>query len=149
MQELIDRILIKTIPEPNSGCWLWMGSVMLSGYSQIKHHYKNYYCHRIMYENSKGKIPKGLEIDHTCSTPCCVNPDHLEAVTHSENNRRIWARGRSSFQPELYGKRGSNIHSGKREKIRELHKLGFSCIDIQDKLNIGKSSVNRILRGLQ
>lgn len=33
-----------------------------------------------------------MEIDHTCSNPPCVNPAHLEAVTHEENVRRAVER---------------------------------------------------------
>ena len=46
------------------------------------------YAHRFAYEQAKGAIPDGLEIDHLCRNRRCVNPDHLEAVTHQENQRR-------------------------------------------------------------
>lgn len=39
-----------------------------------------------------GPITDGLELDHLCNVPSCVNPDHLEPVTHAENMRCI--RGR-------------------------------------------------------
>lgn len=45
-------------------------------------------AHRFAYELHKGPIPKGLEIDHLCRNTLCVNPNHLEAVTHRENVRR-------------------------------------------------------------
>ena len=45
-------------------------------------------AHRIVYELIKGKIPEGLFIDHLCRVRNCVNPDHLEPVTHEENIRR-------------------------------------------------------------
>lgn len=44
--------------------------------------------HRLSYENFKGKISKELEIDHLCNNRRCVNPDHLEAVTHLTNIQR-------------------------------------------------------------
>lgn len=40
-------------------------------------------------------IPDGLEIDHLCFVPNCCNPEHLEAVTPAENDRRRAARNRA------------------------------------------------------
>lgn len=42
-------------------------------------------AHRMAYEHFKGPIPDGLYIDHLCRVRCCVNPDHLEAVSNREN----------------------------------------------------------------
>lgn len=41
--------------------------------------------HILAYETVKGKVPPGLEIDHLCRNRGCINPHHLEAVTHREN----------------------------------------------------------------
>lgn len=49
---------------------------------------KQVYAHRWIYEQKVGSIPPGYEVDHTCRIPLCVNPDHLEAVTSAENERR-------------------------------------------------------------
>lgn len=73
-------------------CWLWGGTIDRNGYAIIlggppKGMYR-YYGHRLMYEIYRGKIPKGLVLDHLCRVPRCVNPEHLEAVTQMENVRR-------------------------------------------------------------
>ena len=47
-----------------------------------------YQAHRYYYSQAKGKIPDGYHVDHLCFVPSCVNPDHLEAVTPIENERR-------------------------------------------------------------
>lgn len=49
--------------------------------------------HVAAYKFLVGPIPQGYEIDHTCRNTLCCNPDHLEAVTAQENNRRKWAAG--------------------------------------------------------
>ena len=78
------------IPEPNSGCWLWIGADDgRNGYGRVNpSKYGQRQAHRVMYELDKGPIPEGLVIDHKCHTPCCVNPDHMEPVTQIENMRR-------------------------------------------------------------
>jgi hypothetical protein len=45
-------------------------------------------AHRLSYEIHKGPIPDGLVIDHLCRVRACVNPEHLEPVTHHENIAR-------------------------------------------------------------
>lgn len=35
-----------------------------------------------------GPVPEGMELDHLCRNRWCINPDHLEPVTHAENVRR-------------------------------------------------------------
>lgn len=78
--------------EPNSGCWLWRGNWNENGYGQMTvrsgGRQRSRRAHRASYEAFKGPIPPGLVIDHLCRTPCCVNPQHLEAVTYRENSRR-------------------------------------------------------------
>lgn len=44
--------------------------------------------HRFVYELLRAPIPDGLELDHLCRNHPCVNPAHLEPVTHRENMMR-------------------------------------------------------------
>lgn len=78
----------KILPEPNSGCWLWMASFRVRGYGSIRYKRKMYLAHRLIYELKCGAVPDGLVLDHKCRIRCCVNPDHLEPVTSGENSRR-------------------------------------------------------------
>ena len=75
-------------PDSRTGCWLWFGTTTPTGYGQIGVRGKTRYAHRVMYEAHRGPIPDGLEIDHRCRVRHCVNPEHLELVTHRENQRR-------------------------------------------------------------
>jgi hypothetical protein len=69
-------------------CWEWRGSRNPRGYGKISNKGKLLGAHRVSYEIHKGQIPDGLEIDHLCRNRWCVNPDHLEAVSHAANLHR-------------------------------------------------------------
>jgi hypothetical protein len=79
------------IPEPNSGCWLWIGSWNNMGYGQLLPPGSGrgkplVLAHRYVYERLIGPIPKGMVIDHAlCSTPSCVNPRHMVVTTQRAN----------------------------------------------------------------
>ena len=85
---IIERFMKFVSPEPNSGCWLWTGSISEDGYGKFKMTQAAWAAHRVSYELFVGPIPEGLQIDHLCRVRCCVNPKHLEPVTLQENFRR-------------------------------------------------------------
>ena len=70
-------------------CWIWQGQTTNSGYGFIGFpNGRSQMAHRWMYERLVEQIPDGLEIDHLRRNKSCVNPAHLEPVTHAENMRR-------------------------------------------------------------
>ena len=91
-----ERFNAMITPEPNTGCWLWTSTISRTGYGKIWNNGRLVLAHRYAYEMAKGPIPEGLQVDHTCSVTCCVNPEHLEAVTPRENCRRTIDRGRGN-----------------------------------------------------
>lgn len=96
-----------------SGCWLWTGGRQISGYGHFTLEFrKQFRAHRFSYELYIGKIPKHLEIDHLCKTRPCVNPKHLEPVTHKQNQERgYWASRKECYNGHLYT--DNNIHYAK------------------------------------
>ena len=73
---------------PTTGCIEWTGRRDSNGYGRLG----GAWAHRQVYEQHHGPIPARMEIDHLCSNPPCVNPEHLEAVTRAEHCARTMMR---------------------------------------------------------
>ena len=86
---LPDRIEAK-IMRVMDGCWLWTAATVPNGYGQVRWRGRNSPAHRVVYEILVGPLPHPahLEADHLCRVVCCVNPDHIQFVTHKENVQR-------------------------------------------------------------
>lgn len=99
--DVVDRSMAKIeLPAEPEGCWCWIWTGAAGGREGARYgrifagrrtdagHPAAEQAHRIAYQLAIGPIPEGMEIDHLCRVTLCVNPDHLEAVTPLENQRR-------------------------------------------------------------
>lgn len=78
---------MKKVVVESPGCWIWIAGKNV-GYGQYFAWGRMWGAHRFVYTLLVGPVPDGLELDHLCRVRACVNPDHLEPVTHEENVRR-------------------------------------------------------------
>lgn len=88
LESVKKRLLKKVKVDGITNCWIWIGAAIPLGYGRFSWKPCGGYAHRAAYMLFKGKIPSGKELDHLCRVPSCVNPDHLEAVTHKVNTYR-------------------------------------------------------------
>lgn len=126
MDLLPEQIRSKIVVDEITGCWCWSAAHFQStGYARIKYNSHDGCAHVVVYKLLVGDVPEGLELDHLCRNRGCVNPAHLEPVTHRENMMRgdtitsanakkmYCIHGHPLFGPNLYV-----YKSGKRKGKR-------------------------------
>lgn len=130
------------MPEPNTGCWLWMGS-LCDGYGNFIFRGHNR-AHRASFEIHKGEIPKGMLVCHTCDQRSCVNPDHLFLGTIQDNMDDRNRKGRQAMGERNHSK----IDSATVIKMRTLYVVnGMSTRKIAKIFSLSSSVTHKIVTG--
>ena len=135
------RLSLYSIPEPNSGCWLWTANYDKGGYGRIKYKGRDIGAHRASWIIYRGSIPPGAFVCHKCDVPECINPDHLYLGNHRENmqdkcTRNRQARGEGNGQSKLTSEQVLQIKSDPR-----IHRI------IAASYGIHRVTVSKIKRG--
>jgi len=89
-----ERLRYKGWDVVESGCWEVRGARKNSGYGSLQYGGWSQATHRLAYQTWVGPIPDGHLIRHKCDNPPCINPDHLETGTDSDNSKDMMSRGR-------------------------------------------------------
>ena len=90
------RPLVPLVVDPETGCLIWTGAVNDRGYAR----------HKEFYVRAVGPVPHGLELDHVCNERRCMNPKHMEPVTHDENVARATSFRRFTKEMRRFGSWG-------------------------------------------
>lgn len=141
----IKLFMDRVYPEPNTSCWLYLGSYSKEGYGRLTAEYFNGFrsTHRFSYFIHKGEFDRDMCVLHKCDNPSCVNPDHLFLGTNNENMADMVRKGRAA--------RGTrNIKAKLNEsqvlEIRKQHQQGVSRKELSLKFGIGKTQTAYIIK---
>jgi hypothetical protein len=165
---LYEKFEEKVMPEPNSGCWLWMGAATSGGYGSMTLGASSILAHRLswlLYVG--GPIPDGLWVLHRCDNRICVNPQHLFLGTPRDNTQDMLRKGRQNIaalahknrrrgdnHPSRYMrerlKRGAEHHSAKvtEDDVRTIRGSAASGVEMARRFGVTPVTISRIRRRL-
>lgn len=128
--------------DPATGCWNWILSTNDRGYGQFQLNFgkddkgkritRTIRAHTHYWEQRNGSVPDGLELDHTCRNRRCVNPDHLEAVTHVENVRRSSS---------------AKLTVAIVAECKRMRTTGHRVVEIAQKYGVDRTTISAIVNG--
>jgi hypothetical protein len=143
----IDRFARYVVPEPNSGCHLWIGWSDRKGYGYLglgRRGEGRISTHRFAYAQTHGAIPDGLDVLHKCDVPSCVNDAHLFLGTNAENMADMWAKGRGVHSERIPW---AKLTTAAVADIRARVTQGERRCDLASEYGVARSGITHIMQG--
>jgi DNA-binding transcriptional regulator YiaG len=150
----LERFHASYIPEPNSGCWLWIGCPS-HGYGRLKVEGRDVRAHRYSWQIANGPVPDDLLTLHRCDVPLCVNPEHLFLGTQQDNCDDMIRKGRHSrgsahsLAQQKTRSRGENSPAAKLtfQQVREIRVSAMAQQKLAAIYGVEQSTISRIKQG--
>ena len=146
----INHLHDRCIPEPNSGCWLWLGAIGAGGYGVAGKPRMRLprAAHRRSWHLFHGPIPDGMHVLHKCDVRSCVNPEHLFLGTHQDNmadrdKKGRQAKGERVFVPVKNGYRNGRAKVSS-EDIEAIRVAEGSQVSIGRRFGLSQPQVSKI-----
>lgn len=152
---LENRLWAKIDKRSENECWPWLANKNNKGYGMIRAGGKaeKILAHRVSYSLSKGDIPFGSIVMHSCDNPACCNPLHLSLGTMLDNCRDMDKKGRrvTVCNPLNIPPRhiGANHPHAKltEEQAHEIKHSKESTKFLCNKFELERSTIKRIRSG--
>lgn len=133
----LSRFEDKYVIDPNSGCWLWTGTLLPGGYGVARAAKRSWPAHRLSYAHHVGPITGRLLVCHRCDVRACVNPAHLFLGDYQANTRDAVRKGRWH----------KKLTPAQTREIRDAVLSGEHPIDVACRYRISEGHVRKIARG--
>ena len=143
-ESMVQALEERCVPEPNSGCWLWVGPIndQRGGYGSFNcGHVRGKRAHRISWQLFRGPLTADEHILHACDMPCCVNPDHL-----FKGDQQINMADKVAKRRQLSGERNGTAVLTEAQAMTVL-KDGRRTCDIAREYGVSPETVGHIRRG--
>lgn len=139
---IAERLERNSMPEPNSGCVLWLAACDDDGYGLINNTGGSRRAHVVAYEQAHGPLPDGMIACHRCDVRCCINERHIYPGTQADNVADMMRKGRHRVI------RGEAHCCAKltADKVRAIRADTRSLTQIAAEYKIDFSHVGRIKR---
>ena len=163
-QNLREYLAGKSMPEPNSGCLLWLGPYDQDGYGMASWNMsgRTVKAHRAAYELHCGPIPAGKSVCHSCDVRACIEPRHLWLGSNADNVADREKKGRTSrgfrhaasfltsakWQRKLPRGEGHKQSKLTEAKVRAIRRDPRSLGSIASDYGVSPSCVGLIKRGV-
>lgn len=123
-----------------TGCVVWLRALDRDGYGIVHdEENKKLRAHIAAYNLNKGSIPPGIEIRHTCHVRCCVNPEHLELGTRSDNARDMTRAGRQAM-----GSKNASAKLSEQDVLR-IRESKLASKELASIYGVSQVTINKIL----
>jgi len=125
-------------------CWIWTGNKPDNRYGHFSVDGKTVKAHRWIFQFLGTVIPDSQMLRHKCDNPQCVNPDHLEAGTASQNTIDMHERGRN---PNRKGTKHPLARLSEFDvlEIRRLKSCGYTEVALSERFGVGRSQIGKIV----
>lgn len=130
-------------PAGRHGCWLWLLSCNPGGYGKTRWGGRDVLAHRRCWEALVGPVPAGQVLRHSCDTPACVNPVHLQVGTHLDNSQDCSRRGRAAGT----GRGVNRLNADLVRLIRRRAAEGVKRVAIAKEVGVSPRNVWYVLSG--
>ena len=124
-------------------CILHTGCTTKGGYGLVCYKGKTQLAHRASYSKSKGVIPAGMVVMHTCDNPLCINPDHLVVGTQRENRVDCVTKGRANVS------KGEEHYCAKltEDIVREIRASSLTNTELSEMYGVHRRTISDARRG--